>query len=65
MKVKSKSKSLTKAPARIGTTRRQAAYDQIRQRAYEIFLSRGATDGQDVEDWMRAERELQDQGNRD
>jgi hypothetical protein len=32
--------------------------DQIAQRAYEIFLARGATDGQDVEDWLRAEGEL-------
>ncbi len=32
--------------------------DQIRQRAYEIFLTRGAIPGQDVEDWLRAESEL-------
>ncbi len=32
--------------------------EQIRHRAYEIFLARGATPGQDVEDWLRAEREL-------
>ena len=34
-------------------------HDQIAQRAYEIFVAHGATDGQDVEDWLRAERELQ------
>jgi hypothetical protein len=33
--------------------------DQIAQHAYEIFLEHGATDGQDVEDWLRAERVLQ------
>jgi hypothetical protein len=59
MKVKSKSEPLTKAPAYIGTSRRQAADDQIRQQAYEIFLARGAIHGQDVGDWLRAERELQ------
>jgi len=31
---------------------------QIAQRAYEIFLARGETHGQDVEDWLRAEAEL-------
>jgi hypothetical protein len=32
--------------------------DQIAQRAYEIYQSRGGTDGQDMEDWLQAEREL-------
>jgi hypothetical protein len=32
--------------------------EQIAQRAYHLFLVRGATDGQDVEDWLGAEREL-------
>ncbi len=31
---------------------------EIAQRAYEIFLARGATDGHDVEDWLQAESEL-------
>lgn len=39
--------------------------DQIAPRAYEIFLARGATHGQDVEDWLRAERELGDPGGTD
>jgi hypothetical protein len=39
--------------------------DQIRQRAYEIFLARGAVPGDDVQDWLRAEHELQAQNNRD
>ena len=34
------------------------AHEQVAQRAYEIFLARGATHGQDIEDWLRAEREL-------
>jgi DUF2934 family protein len=34
------------------------ADDQIAERAYEIFLARGATHGQDIEDWLRAEGEL-------
>jgi Protein of unknown function (DUF2934) len=30
----------------------------IRQRAYEIYLARGAAPGDEVEDWLQAEREL-------
>jgi Protein of unknown function (DUF2934) len=30
----------------------------IAARAYEIYLARGASDGFDREDWVRAEREL-------
>lgn len=28
-------------------------------RAYELYESRGRTDGSDVDDWLQAERELQ------
>ena len=31
---------------------------QIMQRAYDLFLNRGALDGGDLEDWFTAEREL-------
>ena len=34
--------------------------DVIAQRAYALYLARGAEDGHDVEDWLRAERELQE-----
>lgn len=30
----------------------------IAARAYEIFLSHGASDGHDLDDWLQAEREL-------
>jgi len=33
--------------------------DQIKLRAYQIYLERGARPGQELEDWLRAERELQ------
>jgi hypothetical protein len=39
--------------------------DQVAQRAYGIFLARGATHGQDIEDWLRAERELRAPGGTD
>jgi len=32
--------------------------EEIRQRAYEIFLARGGTPGKEMEDWLRAEQEL-------
>jgi hypothetical protein len=48
-----------KAPARDEQSKsNELTHEQIAQRAYEIFVARGATHGQDVEDWCRAEREL-------
>jgi hypothetical protein len=34
------------------------ALEQIQLRAYEIFLERHGAPGSEVEDWLRAEREL-------
>ena len=31
---------------------------QIRQRAYELFESRGREEGHEIEDWLRAEEEI-------
>ena len=31
---------------------------EIRNRAYEIYLQRGAQPGYELEDWLQAEREL-------
>ena len=31
---------------------------EIRDRAYEIYLQRGAEAGYEVDDWLQAEREL-------
>ena len=35
--------------------------DRIALRAYEIYLARGAADGDAVEDWLTAEREFGNQ----
>ena len=35
------------------------SHDAIATRAYELFLERGAQHGQDWDDWLAAERELQ------
>ena len=34
--------------------------EDIRMRAYQRYLERGANDGQDFEDWLTAERELRE-----
>ena len=40
------------------TPRREVTDEEIRQRAYEIYLNRGATPGFELDDWLQAEREL-------
>jgi hypothetical protein len=34
--------------------------DLIAQRAYALYLARGAEDGHALEDWLQAEREIQE-----
>ncbi len=34
--------------------------EQIRVRAYEIYLAGGAAPGRELDDWLQAERELTD-----
>jgi len=34
------------------------AREEIELRAYQIYVERGGAHGQDVEDWLQAEREL-------
>ena len=34
--------------------------ERVAERAYELYLARGGADGQDVDDWLCAERELSD-----
>jgi hypothetical protein len=40
------------------TTRTVDLQDAIRQRAYEIYKERGGQHGADLEDWVRAEKEV-------
>ena len=37
---------------------RSARDEEIRKRAYEIYLQRGRQRGYELEDWLQAEREL-------
>ena len=51
-----KSAPTTKTPKEIA--RNEPTAEQIRQRAYEIYLSRIGTPGDELQDWLQAEREL-------
>jgi hypothetical protein len=35
--------------------------DAIARRAYEIYMNRGGAQGHDIDDWLQAERELQEE----
>ena len=41
----------------------QPSHEHIAIRAYEIYISRGAEHGRDLDDWLRAERELTSKNN--
>ena len=38
--------------------RKRSDEEEIRRRAYEIYLARGEESDNDLEDWLQAEREL-------
>ena len=40
--------------------RRKPSGEEIARRAHELYLQRGGEHGRDVEDWVRAEKELSD-----
>jgi hypothetical protein len=40
------------------TEHRQSSIEEITRRAYGLYLERGGEHGKDVEDWVRAEKEL-------
>jgi hypothetical protein len=41
------------------SVRSSARDEEIRRRAYEIYLQRGAEPGREMEDWLQAEREAE------
>jgi NAD(P)-dependent dehydrogenase (short-subunit alcohol dehydrogenase family) len=41
------------------SVRRAAREEDIRRRAYEIYLERGEQPADELDDWLRAERELE------
>ena len=38
----------------------KVTYDEIALRAYHIYLERGSTPGDPMQDWLQAERELRE-----
>ena len=60
VKLSSDKMKITRAPKRDAQSgRRLPAEADIRARAYQLFLARGAEPGRELEDWLEAERELQ------
>jgi len=41
--------------------RRGPSEEEVSRRAYELYLQRSGEQGKDVEDWIRAEKELSDE----
>ena len=53
------------APQAAGdTTAATPARDRVAMRAYELYVARGGSDGQALDDWIAAERELDDERTR-
>jgi hypothetical protein len=52
------SRERTKEPLDSGVASSGPSEDDIRRRAYQRYLQRGGSDGQDFDDWLEAEREL-------
>ena len=54
-KTRATASPVVKKPRKAST---QPTREEIALRAYHIFLERGSTPGNELEDWIRAEREL-------
>jgi hypothetical protein len=61
----SRKRAGNKAPAAESSTasqppvvRQEPSYEQIAERAYGLYLARGAHEGDAFDDWVRAENEL-------
>jgi Protein of unknown function (DUF2934) len=52
-----KSESSVQSPE--PNSKRQAPEEEVRVRAYQIYVSRNRKPGRALEDWLQAERELQ------
>ena len=48
----------TQAEAEV-SAKNSARDEEIRRRAYEIYLERGQQPGRELDDWLRAQRELE------
>ncbi len=50
------------SPAKVMMMPNAPSNDSIRERAYELYESRGREPGQDQQDWLRAEQDILKQG---
>ena len=48
----------TSSPGASSANASSPTYDEIAEAAYHRYLRRGGSDGQDLDDWVEAEREL-------
>jgi hypothetical protein len=46
------------------TARTEPTPDDVARRAYELYEARGSEPGADMDDWLRAERELRESTDR-
>jgi hypothetical protein len=61
-RMKEEPESVITVPQNVGdTTTASPDRARIAQRAYELYLLRGAADGAAMDDWLEAERELTQQ----
>lgn len=47
------------------TTAANGDRQRIAERAYELYVTRGGSDGRDLDDWLAAERDLASRRNED
>jgi len=47
-----------------GISPKEPTMEEIRIRAYEVYVERGRIDGFELENWLRAEEELKQNGNK-
>jgi hypothetical protein len=52
--------SATRSPLEATSESRTPSLEEIRCRAYELYLERNGGFGDELDDWLRAERELQE-----
>src|SRR6266436_1872929 len=58
----SQATSTTTAETQDALARNSAREEEIKLRAYEIYLERGEQPGRELDDWLQAERELELEG---
>ncbi len=46
------------SPTKVVMMATAPSQDAIRERAYELYVSRGREQGQDQQDWLRAEQDI-------